>query len=82
MRWFGKAVPLISMGKDTVKQPVHVSVCLLLYADTVYCYCHDSDMPQSVTNLTYSPQVVDVAKAIISAIKDPDANGKTYALVG
>ncbi|XP_064785612.1 NADH dehydrogenase [ubiquinone] 1 alpha subcomplex subunit 9, mitochondrial-like [Oncorhynchus masou masou] len=49
MRWFGKAVPLISMGKKTVKQPVHV---------------------------------VDVAKAIINAIKDPDANGKTYALVG
>ncbi|XP_029614812.1 NADH dehydrogenase [ubiquinone] 1 alpha subcomplex subunit 9, mitochondrial [Salmo trutta] len=49
MRWFGKAVPLISMGTKTVKQPVHV---------------------------------VDVAKAIINAIKDPDANGKTYALVG
>ncbi|XP_019749850.1 NADH dehydrogenase [ubiquinone] 1 alpha subcomplex subunit 9, mitochondrial isoform X1 [Hippocampus comes] len=49
MRWFGNAVPLISLGKKTVKQPVHV---------------------------------VDVAKAIISAIKDPDANGKTYALVG
>uniref|UniRef100_A0A4W5RGL3 NADH dehydrogenase [ubiquinone] 1 alpha subcomplex subunit 9, mitochondrial n=1 Tax=Hucho hucho TaxID=62062 RepID=A0A4W5RGL3_9TELE len=49
MRWFGSAVPLISMGKKTVKQPVHV---------------------------------VDVAKAIINAIKDPDANGKTYALVG
>ncbi|KAM6946487.1 NADH dehydrogenase [ubiquinone] 1 alpha subcomplex subunit 9, mitochondrial [Aplochiton taeniatus] len=49
MRWFGRAVPLISMGKKTEKQPVHV---------------------------------VDVAKAIISAIKDPDANGKTYALVG
>uniref|UniRef100_A0A673XPU2 NADH dehydrogenase [ubiquinone] 1 alpha subcomplex subunit 9, mitochondrial n=1 Tax=Salmo trutta TaxID=8032 RepID=A0A673XPU2_SALTR len=29
-----------------------------------------------------SSQVVDVAKAIINAIKDPDANGKTYALVG
>lgn len=27
-------------------------------------------------------QVVDVAKAIVNAIKDPDANGKTYALVG
>ncbi|KAM3869816.1 NADH dehydrogenase [ubiquinone] 1 alpha subcomplex subunit 9, mitochondrial [Diretmus argenteus] len=26
--------------------------------------------------------VVDVAKAVISAIKDPDANGKTYALAG
>lgn len=25
MRWFGKAVPLIAMGKKTVKQPVHVS---------------------------------------------------------
>nr|XP_055048382.1 NADH dehydrogenase [ubiquinone] 1 alpha subcomplex subunit 9, mitochondrial [Misgurnus anguillicaudatus] len=49
MRWFGKAVPLISMGKKTVKQPVHV---------------------------------VDVAKAIVNAIKDNDANGKTYALVG
>ncbi|XP_076159011.1 NADH dehydrogenase [ubiquinone] 1 alpha subcomplex subunit 9, mitochondrial [Alosa pseudoharengus] len=49
MRWFGKAVPLIAMGKKTVKQPVHV---------------------------------VDVAKAIVNAIKDPDANGKTYALVG
>uniref|UniRef100_A0A8C1BWG5 NADH dehydrogenase [ubiquinone] 1 alpha subcomplex subunit 9, mitochondrial n=1 Tax=Cyprinus carpio carpio TaxID=630221 RepID=A0A8C1BWG5_CYPCA len=49
MRWFGKAVPLIAMGKQTVKQPVHV---------------------------------VDVAKAIVNAIKDPDANGKTYALVG
>uniref|UniRef100_A0A6Q2WRC9 NADH dehydrogenase [ubiquinone] 1 alpha subcomplex subunit 9, mitochondrial n=1 Tax=Esox lucius TaxID=8010 RepID=A0A6Q2WRC9_ESOLU len=49
MRWFGRAVPLIGMGKSTVKQPVHV---------------------------------VDVAKAIINAIKDPDANGKTYALVG
>uniref|UniRef100_A0AAY4CAE2 NADH dehydrogenase [ubiquinone] 1 alpha subcomplex subunit 9, mitochondrial n=1 Tax=Denticeps clupeoides TaxID=299321 RepID=A0AAY4CAE2_9TELE len=49
MRWFGKAVPLISMGKKTVKQPVHV---------------------------------VDVAKAIVSAIKDPDAVGKAYALAG
>lgn len=49
LRWFGSAVPLISMGKKTVKQPVHV---------------------------------VDVAKAIVNAIKDPDANGKTYALVG
>uniref|UniRef100_A0AAQ4Q0J2 NADH dehydrogenase [ubiquinone] 1 alpha subcomplex subunit 9, mitochondrial n=1 Tax=Gasterosteus aculeatus aculeatus TaxID=481459 RepID=A0AAQ4Q0J2_GASAC len=49
MRWFGNATPLISMGKKTVKQPVHV---------------------------------VDVAKAIISAVRDPDANGKTYALVG
>ncbi|XP_051979402.1 NADH dehydrogenase [ubiquinone] 1 alpha subcomplex subunit 9, mitochondrial-like [Xyrauchen texanus] len=49
MRWFGKAVPLIAMGKKTVKQPVHV---------------------------------VDVAKAIVNAIKDPDAIGKTYALVG
>uniref|UniRef100_UPI001A98688A NADH dehydrogenase [ubiquinone] 1 alpha subcomplex subunit 9, mitochondrial-like isoform X2 n=1 Tax=Gasterosteus aculeatus aculeatus TaxID=481459 RepID=UPI001A98688A len=49
MRWFGNATPLISTGKKTVKQPVHV---------------------------------VDVAKAIISAVRDPDANGKTYALVG
>uniref|UniRef100_A0AAR2LW49 NADH dehydrogenase [ubiquinone] 1 alpha subcomplex subunit 9, mitochondrial n=1 Tax=Pygocentrus nattereri TaxID=42514 RepID=A0AAR2LW49_PYGNA len=49
MRWFGKAVPLIAMGKKTVKQPCHV---------------------------------VDVAKAIVNAIKDPDTNGKTYALVG
>uniref|UniRef100_A0A668AG75 NADH dehydrogenase [ubiquinone] 1 alpha subcomplex subunit 9, mitochondrial n=1 Tax=Myripristis murdjan TaxID=586833 RepID=A0A668AG75_9TELE len=49
MRWFGNAIPLLSLGKKTVKQPVHV---------------------------------VDVAKAIINAIKDPDANGKTYALVG
>uniref|UniRef100_A0A672QCF2 NADH dehydrogenase [ubiquinone] 1 alpha subcomplex subunit 9, mitochondrial n=1 Tax=Sinocyclocheilus grahami TaxID=75366 RepID=A0A672QCF2_SINGR len=49
MRWFGKAIPLIAMGKQTVKQSVHV---------------------------------VDVAKAIVNAIKDPDANGKTYALVG
>ncbi|XP_043083179.1 NADH dehydrogenase [ubiquinone] 1 alpha subcomplex subunit 9, mitochondrial [Puntigrus tetrazona] len=49
MRWFGKAVPLIAMGKETVKQPVYI---------------------------------VDVAKAIDHAIKDPDANGKTYALAG
>ncbi|XP_074907760.1 NADH dehydrogenase [ubiquinone] 1 alpha subcomplex subunit 9, mitochondrial [Buteo buteo] len=48
MRWFG-GVPLISLGKKTVKQPVYV---------------------------------VDVAKAIINAIKDPDAKGKTYALAG
>lgn len=27
-------------------------------------------------------QVVDVARAILNAVKDPDANGKTYALVG
>lgn len=27
-------------------------------------------------------QVVDVAKAIVNAIKDPDAKGKTYALAG
>jgi len=26
--------------------------------------------------------VVDVAKAIVNAIKDPDAKGKTYALAG
>lgn len=25
MSWFGKAVPLISMGKKTEKQPVYVS---------------------------------------------------------
>ncbi|KAM9815118.1 NADH dehydrogenase [ubiquinone] 1 alpha subcomplex subunit 9, mitochondrial [Syngnathus typhle] len=49
MRWFGNAIPLISLGKKTVKQPIHV---------------------------------VDVAKAIISAVRDPEANGKTYALVG
>uniref|UniRef100_A0A672HNX2 NADH dehydrogenase [ubiquinone] 1 alpha subcomplex subunit 9, mitochondrial n=1 Tax=Salarias fasciatus TaxID=181472 RepID=A0A672HNX2_SALFA len=49
MRWFGNAIPLISLGKDSVKQPVYV---------------------------------VDVAKAIINAVKDPDANGKTFALVG
>ncbi|KAM7414146.1 hypothetical protein PAMA_019120 [Pampus argenteus] len=49
MRWFGNAIPLIGLGKKTVKQPVHV---------------------------------VDVAKAIINAVRDPDANGKTYALVG
>ncbi|NXN22897.1 NDUA9 dehydrogenase, partial [Nycticryphes semicollaris] len=48
MRWFG-GVPLISLGKKTVKQPVYV---------------------------------VDVAKAIINAIQDPDAKGKTYALAG
>uniref|UniRef100_A0A8C8JA31 NADH dehydrogenase [ubiquinone] 1 alpha subcomplex subunit 9, mitochondrial n=1 Tax=Oncorhynchus tshawytscha TaxID=74940 RepID=A0A8C8JA31_ONCTS len=30
MRWFGSAVPLISMGKKTVKQPVHVSVSVLI----------------------------------------------------
>ncbi|XP_061107636.1 NADH dehydrogenase [ubiquinone] 1 alpha subcomplex subunit 9, mitochondrial [Conger conger] len=49
MRWFGKAVPLIALGKKTTKQPVHV---------------------------------VDVSKAIVSAIKDPESNGKTYAIVG
>ncbi|XP_059843461.1 NADH dehydrogenase [ubiquinone] 1 alpha subcomplex subunit 9, mitochondrial [Hypanus sabinus] len=49
MRWFGRAIPLISMGKKTVKQPVYV---------------------------------VDVAKAIVSAIKDPDSSGKTYVTVG
>ncbi|XP_005040230.1 PREDICTED: NADH dehydrogenase [ubiquinone] 1 alpha subcomplex subunit 9, mitochondrial [Ficedula albicollis] len=48
MRWFG-GVPLVSLGKKTVKQPVYV---------------------------------VDVAKAIINAIKNPDAKGKTYALAG
>lgn len=26
MRWFGNAIPLIAMGKKTVKQPVHVSL--------------------------------------------------------
>uniref|UniRef100_A0A8C3AV50 NADH dehydrogenase [ubiquinone] 1 alpha subcomplex subunit 9, mitochondrial n=1 Tax=Cyclopterus lumpus TaxID=8103 RepID=A0A8C3AV50_CYCLU len=49
MRRFGGAIPLISMGKKTEKQPVHV---------------------------------VDVAKAIVNAARDPDSNGKTYALVG
>ncbi|KAL8194533.1 UNVERIFIED_CONTAM: 39kDa subunit of ndufa9, NADH:ubiquinone oxidoreductase, partial [Gekko kuhli] len=48
MRWF-VGVPLISMGKKTVKQPIYV---------------------------------VDVAKAIMNAIKEPDAKGKTYALAG
>ncbi|XP_054856642.1 NADH dehydrogenase [ubiquinone] 1 alpha subcomplex subunit 9, mitochondrial [Eublepharis macularius] len=48
MRWFW-GVPFISMGKQTVKQPIYV---------------------------------VDVAKAIINAIKEPDAKGKTYALTG
>jgi len=32
--------------------------------------------------LVYFLKVVDVAKAIVNAIKDLDANGKTYALVG
>lgn len=27
-------------------------------------------------------QVADVAKAILNAVRDPDSNGKTYALVG
>ncbi|KAM4734402.1 LOW QUALITY PROTEIN: NADH dehydrogenase [ubiquinone] 1 alpha subcomplex subunit 9, mitochondrial [Anableps anableps] len=49
MRWFGNAIPLLALGKKTVKQPVYV---------------------------------VDVAKAIVNAVRDPDANGKTYALVG
>ncbi|XP_058501613.1 NADH dehydrogenase [ubiquinone] 1 alpha subcomplex subunit 9, mitochondrial [Solea solea] len=49
MRWFGNSVPLLSLGKNTEKQPVYV---------------------------------VDVANAIVNAIKDPDSNGKTYALVG
>lgn len=49
MRWFGNAIPLLALGKKTVKQPVYV---------------------------------VDVAKAIVNAVKDPDANGKTFALVG
>ncbi|XP_061891908.1 NADH dehydrogenase [ubiquinone] 1 alpha subcomplex subunit 9, mitochondrial [Entelurus aequoreus] len=49
MRWFGNAIPLMDLGKKTVKQPIHV---------------------------------VDVAKAIISAVRDPEANGKTYALAG
>uniref|UniRef100_A0ACB8EB86 39kDa subunit of ndufa9, NADH:ubiquinone oxidoreductase n=1 Tax=Sphaerodactylus townsendi TaxID=933632 RepID=A0ACB8EB86_9SAUR len=48
MGWF-IGVPLISMGKRTVKQPIYV---------------------------------VDVAKAILNSIKDPDAKGKTYALTG
>uniref|UniRef100_UPI00398EC308 NADH dehydrogenase [ubiquinone] 1 alpha subcomplex subunit 9, mitochondrial n=1 Tax=Pristiophorus japonicus TaxID=55135 RepID=UPI00398EC308 len=49
LRWFGRATPLISMGKKTVKQPVYV---------------------------------VDVAKAIVSAIKDLDSDGKSYVVVG
>ncbi|MED6248235.1 39kDa subunit of ndufa9, NADH:ubiquinone oxidoreductase [Ataeniobius toweri] len=49
MRWFGSAIPLLGLGKKTVKQPVYV---------------------------------VDVAKAIVNAVRDSDANGKTYALVG
>ncbi|XP_029010658.1 NADH dehydrogenase [ubiquinone] 1 alpha subcomplex subunit 9, mitochondrial [Betta splendens] len=49
MRWFAGGIPLIALGKKTVKQPVHVA---------------------------------DVAKAIVSAVRDPDANGKTYAIVG
>uniref|UniRef100_A0A3P8W5C7 NADH dehydrogenase [ubiquinone] 1 alpha subcomplex subunit 9, mitochondrial n=1 Tax=Cynoglossus semilaevis TaxID=244447 RepID=A0A3P8W5C7_CYNSE len=46
--WFGDTVPMIDLGKKTVKEPVYV---------------------------------VDVAKAILSAASDPDANGKTFALV-
>nr|XP_015820923.2 NADH dehydrogenase [ubiquinone] 1 alpha subcomplex subunit 9, mitochondrial [Nothobranchius furzeri] len=49
MRWFGGAIPLIALGKKTVKQPVYV---------------------------------VDVAQAIVNALRDPGAKGKTYALVG
>lgn len=48
MRWF-IGIPLIALGKRTVKQPIYV---------------------------------VDVAKAIVSAIKDPDSKGKTYSLAG
>ncbi|XP_057559156.1 NADH dehydrogenase [ubiquinone] 1 alpha subcomplex subunit 9, mitochondrial [Hippopotamus amphibius kiboko] len=48
IRWFG-GVPLISLGKKTVKQPVYI---------------------------------VDVAKGIVNAIKDPDTRGKTFAFVG
>lgn len=48
------------------------------------CVCpHDVSPVYSTDSLCFcSSQVVDVAKAIINAIKDPDANGKTYALVG
>ncbi|MBW01783.1 NADH dehydrogenase [ubiquinone] 1 alpha subcomplex subunit 9, mitochondrial, partial [Eschrichtius robustus] len=42
-------VPLISLGKKTVKQPIYI---------------------------------VDVTKGIDNAVKDPDARGKTFALVG
>lgn len=41
--------------------------------------CLSNEPNQTVSFL---PQVVDVAKAIINAVRDPDANGKTYALVG
>lgn len=35
-----------------------------------------------INTFSYLSQVVDVAKAIINAVRDPDANGKTYALAG
>ncbi|XP_038623707.1 NADH dehydrogenase [ubiquinone] 1 alpha subcomplex subunit 9, mitochondrial isoform X1 [Tachyglossus aculeatus] len=47
-RWFG-GIPLVSLGKRTVKQPVYV---------------------------------VDVSKAIINAIKDPNTQGKTFVVAG
>lgn len=101
MRWFGKAVPLIAMGKQTVKQPVHVSVLecgerwrFSIPFDrkksrdenslcTVLVMTVRLDYPSYVAILVpLFLQVVDVARAILNAVKDPDANGKTYALVG
>lgn len=41
-----------------------------------------SILTDSTNTFSFLSQVVDVAKAIINAVRDPDANGKTYALVG
>lgn len=95
MRWFG-GVPLISLGKKTVKQPVYVS---FPKAKTISYPASFSPFSLPVNHflkrrlwicscihvflvIICFSQVVDVAKAIINAVKDPDAKGKTYALVG
>lgn len=36
MRWFGNAIPLLALGKKTVKQPVHVS--LVVEKRTVFIF--------------------------------------------
>lgn len=86
MRWFGNAIPLMSLGKKTVKQPVYVSVVKGEKKHTPQNHIAYSKLGTCVVKpaerVPLLPQVVDVAKAIINAVRDPDANGKTYALVG
>lgn len=76
-----------SIKQDNPKSSVCVCVCVQFFSFHPVNHfwnrsvCTHSYFLLVIVWICFS-QVVDVAKAIINAIKDPDAKGKTYALAG